>query len=80
MGPLSPLGGILAGCLLFFVAALGVATGRMPLRGANNLGIEVDRWPIVFWLYTAAIAGLGVAAFVWGLRGWLRQRREAPSR
>jgi len=47
------------------VTASGVASGRMPLAGRSNQVIELDRWPIVFWLYTGAVAAFGVGLCIW---------------
>ena len=63
-----PIGGLFAALLLFGVVGIGLATGRMPLAGANNLGVELDRWPLVFWAYTGVLAGLGVTVLAWSLR------------
>ncbi len=72
----SPLAGLLAGLLLLGVVGIGVATGRMPLAGASNQGIELDRWPVLFWAYSAAIGAVGIAALIWSLWSLAKARRD----
>jgi hypothetical protein len=73
----SPIGGLIAGLLLLGAVGLGLATGRMPLARATNLGVEIDRRPIVFWAYAAVLDALGVAALAWSL--WTLTRGNLDS-
>ncbi len=70
------IGGLFAGLLFLGVVGVGLATGRMPLPGATNLGIELDRWPVAFWAYAAILGGLGIAVLAWSVRSLAKRRRN----
>ncbi len=75
--PGSPVGGLIAGILLLGVVGLGLVTGRMPLAGASNQGIELERWPIAFWAYAAILGALGIAVLAWSVRALARVKRDS---
>jgi predicted lysophospholipase L1 biosynthesis ABC-type transport system permease subunit len=72
----SPVGGLIAGFLLLGAVGLGLVTGRMPLAGASNQGIELERWPIIFWTYAAILGALGIAVLAWSIWAFAKDRRS----
>ena len=72
----SPIGGLIARFMLLGVNGIGLVTGRMPLGDAANQGIELDRWPIAFWAYTAIICAFGVAVLAGSVWALAKERRD----
>lgn len=72
-----PIGGLFAGLALLGVVGVGLLTGYMPLAGASNEGIELARWPIVFWGYAAVLAALGAAVVGWSVWALVNKHRDA---
>jgi hypothetical protein len=48
----------------------------MPLAGASNQGIELERWPIIFWTYAAILGALGIAVLAWSIWAFAKDRRS----
>jgi hypothetical protein len=69
-----PVGGLIAGFMLLGVVGLGLVTGHMPLGGASNQGIELERWPIAFWGYAGLISAFGIAVLAWSIWALAKDR------
>ena len=72
-----PVGGLIAGILLLGVVGLGLVTGYMPLAGASNQGIELERWPLVFWAYATILGTFGIAVFAWSVWAFAKVKRDS---
>jgi hypothetical protein len=46
----------------------------MPLGGASNQGIELERWPIAFWGYAGLISAFGIAVLAWSIWALAKDR------